>query len=160
MGRARPEAHRTTRSPHGAEHIGHLRVHGHVDAHAEEAGKFWARPLHLRLVREGLRVARIDEPRAITLKHRQHRIEHIAHHLLEVVRALDGPVHLIHGLQEPEMRLALLLGALALDRDARESGELFNDRVLLWRRTARCTGVDREGPQYPAIRGEYRRRPT
>src|SRR5207244_13587383 len=137
-----------------------LRVYRHVEAHAEEARKFRARPLHLDSVPADLRVARIDQPRAITLKHRQQGVQHIAQHLLEVIRPLDGPVHLIHGLQEPEMRLALLLGALALDRDAREIGELCDNVLLLWRRSSRCTGVEREGAQDPAIRGEYRRRPT
>src|SRR5262249_32296203 len=120
MGRARPEAHGTARRPHGAEHVSRFRVHGHVEAHAEAAGKFRARPLHLHPVPAGLRVARIDQPRTITLKHRQQYVKHIAHHLLDVARLLDSPVYLIHGLQEPEMSLALLLGALALDCDARE----------------------------------------
>src|SRR5262249_16250431 len=134
--------------------------HGQVEAHAEEAGKFRARPLHLDPVPAGVRVARIDQPHAITLKSRQQCVQHIAQHLLEVVRPLDGSVHLLHGLQQPERWLALLLGALTLDRDAREIGDLFDDRVLLWRRTAWFTGVDRKGAQYPAIRGEYRCRPT
>src|SRR5262249_24368953 len=152
----------TARRPHRAEYVGRLRVHGHVEAHAEEARKFRARPLQVNLdpVPAGVRIARIDQPGAITLQHRQQGVQHIAQHLLEVVRLLDGPVYLIHGLQEPEMRLALLLGALALDCDAREIGNLFDDCLLLWRRTARCTGVEREGAQDPAIRGEYWCRPT
>src|SRR5262249_45753955 len=106
------------------------------------------------------RITGIDQPRAVAIKDRQHCVKHIAHHLLEVICSLNGPVNPIHGLQEREMSLVLLFCALALDRDARESRHLFDDILLLWRRTTRFAGVYREGPQYPSIRGEYRRRPT
>ena len=58
------------------------------------------------------------------------------------------------------MSLALLLGPLTLDRDARKIGDLFDHILLLWRRTSRLAGVYREGSQQSAIRREYRRRPT
>src|SRR5208283_1258033 len=44
----------------------------------------------------------------------QHGIEDIAHHLLEVVRPLHGSVDPVHAFQEPDPRLALLLGSLAV----------------------------------------------
>src|SRR5439155_21556440 len=56
MRRARPESHGTARRPHDSEHAGRLRVHGQLDAHAEEARIFRASTLHLHPVREGLRV--------------------------------------------------------------------------------------------------------
>src|SRR5712692_964532 len=158
--RSRPEYHGAARRPHGSEQVGGLRVHRHVGADGEEAGKFRASTLHPHPVRDGLRIAGIGQPRSIALEDRQHGVEHIAHHLLEVVRSLDGAVHPIHALKEPEMGLVLLLCPLALDRDARKIGDLFDDTLLRWRRTARFAGVYREGSQYPAIRGEYRRRPT
>src|SRR5712691_1420620 len=160
MVRSGPESHGTARSPHDSEHAGRLRVHGNVDAHAEEAGKFRASTLHLHPERESLRVAGIDHPRSIAIKDRQHRVERVAHHLLEVVRSLDGSVDLIHALQEPEMSLALLFCPLALDRDTRKIGDLVDDILLLSRGTSRFAGVYRERSQYPAIQGEHRRRPT
>ena len=41
------------------------------------------------------------------MKNRQHFVEHIAHHLLEVIGALHGPVDPLQAFQEPQMRLAL-----------------------------------------------------
>src|SRR5258705_11349122 len=102
----------------------------------------------------------MDQPCSVAIEDRKHCIEHIAHHLFEVVRSLDRPVNLIHALQEPEMGLALLLCPLALDRDARKIGNLFDDILLLWRRTSRFAAVYCEGSQYPTIRGEHRRRPA
>src|SRR5882672_2308296 len=58
------------------------------------------------------------------------------------------------------MGLALLLRPLALDRDARQIGDLFDDALLLWRRISRFARVYREGSQYQAIRSKYRRRST
>ena len=94
------------------------------------------------------------------MEERQHRVKHITHHLLEVVRSLYRSVHLLHALQEPEMALALLIGPLALDRDARQVGNVFDDILLRWRRTPGLARVDREGCEYPAIRAGYGRRPT
>src|SRR5262249_61791360 len=71
MGRSRPEAHGTARCPYGSQYVGRLRIHGHVEADAEEAGKFRARTLHLHPVPEGLRVTRINQPCTIAVEDRQ-----------------------------------------------------------------------------------------
>jgi hypothetical protein len=68
---------------------------------------------HRRTPRWSLRITRVDQPRSIAREDRQHGIEHIAHHLLEVIRPLDGAVDPVHAFQEPEMSLALLLCPLA-----------------------------------------------
>src|SRR5438309_1764505 len=65
-----PQGHGPARSPHGSAHTGRIGVHGHVDTHAEEAGKFRASTLHLQHVRRSLRVARIHQPRAIAVEDR------------------------------------------------------------------------------------------
>ena len=158
--RFRTESHSTAGSSDGSEHSRDFRVDGQIKSQSEDAGEFQPSMLHDHFPRCRLWVTGIDEPRAIAIEDREHCIEHIAHHLLEVVGSLDGSVNPIHALQEPEMRLALLLCPLALDRDARKIGDLFDDGLLLWRRTSRFAGVDREGSQYPAIRRQYRRRPT
>ncbi len=58
------------------------------------------------------------------------------------------------------MGLAVLVCPLALDRDARKIGDLFDDAQLMRRGTSRFAGVDRERPKHLPIRGQYRRRPA
>ena len=104
-----------------------FRVNGQVKSQSEDAGKFQSSMLHHHFPRCRLWVTGIDQPRAIAIEDREHCIQHIAHHLLQVVRSLDGSVNLIHALQEPEMSLALLFCPLTLDRDTREIGDLLDD---------------------------------
>ena len=49
------------------------------------------------------------------------------------------------------MGLAVLICSLALDRDARKIGDLFDDILLLLSRTSWFARVYREGPEYPTI---------
>src|SRR5438034_1030738 len=101
MRRVRSELDRTAGRPQGAKHLSRLRVDRHLVAHAEETGEFRTRPLHLDLVRDGLGVTGMHQPRAIAVEDRQRSVEDVAHHLLEVIRCLDGAVHPIQTLDEP-----------------------------------------------------------
>ena len=145
MFRSRTESNGTAGSSDSLEHFRDLWAHGQIKSQHEGAGEFGPSMLHRHFPRCSLRVTGIDQPRSVAFKDRKRCVEHIAHHLLEVVGSLDGSVNLIHALQEPEMGLALLLGSLPLDRDACKIGDLFDDILLLCRRTSRFAGVYREG---------------
>ena len=80
--------------------------------------------------------------------------------LLEIVRPLERSVDLIHALEKRHVGLALLLGPLSLDRDARHVADLLDDAQLLCARTPRLVAIHREGGQDPAVGREYRRRPA
>ena len=69
--------------------------------------------LHHDGPRGGFRIARIHQPRSVAIEDRQHLVEHVAHHLLEVVRALNRPVDSVQALEEAEMVVTFLLGLLA-----------------------------------------------
>src|SRR6185503_3681777 len=130
MLRFRTESHSTAGSSDGSEHSLDFPVDTQVKSQSEDAGKFQSSMLHDHFPRCRLWVTGIKQPRAIAIEDREHCIKHIAHHLFEVIGSLDGSVNLIHALQEPEMSLALLLGALTLDRDTRKIGDLFDDGLL------------------------------
>src|SRR5207245_6823645 len=117
---------------------------GEIKTQGEGAGECAPSMLHRHFARWSLRITGIDQPRSVAFKDRKRCVEHIAHHLLEVVGSLDGSVNLIHALQEPEMGLALLLGSLPLDRDACKIGDLFDDILLLLSRTSWFARVYRE----------------
>lgn len=117
------------------------------------------RPDHVPRARD-VAIAWIDHPGSIAGEDRQHGLEHVAHHLFEVVRSLDCPVHLSHALEKPEVRLPLLLGPLVLDRDARQVGDLLDRSQLLLRRAPRFAGVDREGGQDASVGRANGGRPT
>ncbi len=121
----RSELDRAAGGTDGAKHGGRMAVHRHVFTHGIEAGELRTRPLHLHAVRFGLGVARVHQPRAIAVEDRQRRLEHVAHHLLEIVRSLDCEVHAIEALAAPPSELALFLRPLALgdiDHDATQAG--------------------------------------
>src|SRR4029434_2930904 len=132
------ESHSPAGSPDGLEHFLDFRVDGQVKSESEDAGEFRPGMLHRHFPRCCLWITGINQPRSVTIKNRKHCVEHVAHYLFEVIGSLHGPVDLIHAFQEPEMSLALLLGALMLDRDARKIGDLFDNVYLLWCRTSRC----------------------
>src|SRR5262245_27211535 len=69
--------------------------------------------LHCRTPRWSLRITRVDQPRPIAREDRQYSIEHIAHHLLGVIRPLHGAVDPVHAFQEPEMGQTLFIRLLA-----------------------------------------------
>src|SRR5262245_20390641 len=160
MFRCRTELHRTAGRPDGLEYSRDVWVHGQIEPHGEGAREFRPSMFHRHFPRQSLWITGVDQPRSIAIEDRKQCVEHIAHHLLEVVRALDRSVNLIHALQEPEMGLAFFLGLLALDPDAREVGDLFDHILLLRCRNSRFAGVYRKSSQYPAIQGDYRCRPA
>src|SRR5260370_918340 len=51
---------------------------------------------------------------SVAVEDRKHFVEHVAHHLLEVIRALNRPVDPIHALEEPKMGVAFLLSPFPL----------------------------------------------
>ena len=123
MLRTRTKSNGAAARPYGPKHLGDARVHGLVP---EREGTWVLRPgvLHGHAPRPGLRIARIDQPRPIAIEDRKHFVEDVAHHLLEVVRALDRPVDPIQAFEEPEMGAAFLFRALALgdvDHDAAQA---------------------------------------
>ncbi len=125
MLRPRTESHRTAASSRCFEHIGDFRIHGQIHSQCEGAGEVRPSMLHLRSPRCSLRIAGKDQPSSVGVKDRKHRVEHIAHHLLEVIRALDGPVDPIHAFQKPQMGLAFLLRPLAFG-DVHSGSDEFN----------------------------------
>ena len=153
MFRSRTESHRTAGGPDGLEHFRDFRVHGQIKPQGEEAGKFRPSMLHHHSPRASLRITGIDQPRSVAVEDRKHCIKHIAHHLLEVVRPLDGSVNLIHALQEPEMTLALLFCPLAFNRDScKVASSSSMSSSSLRRRTSRFAIVHRRrfpGPFLP-----------
>ncbi len=70
--------------------------------------------LHRHAPRWSLWIAGIDQPSSVAIEDRKHLVEHVAHHLLEVIRALNRPVDSIHAFEEPKMGVAFLLSPLAL----------------------------------------------
>ncbi len=62
----------------------------------------------------GVGVARMHQVGAIAGEDRERGLEHVAHHLIEIARPLDDAVDAVHALEEPHMRLALLVGPLPL----------------------------------------------
>ena len=93
---------------------GYARVGRDVRLLGMPAGKLGTGALHHHAPRRGLRVARIDQPGPVAGENLEHRFEHVAHHPLEVVGSLQGAVDAVHRLEEPQVRSAFLLGALAL----------------------------------------------
>ena len=59
---------------------------------------------------------------AIAFEDIEHHVEHVIHHLREVVGALQGAVHAFHALQVPQVHPMLLLGGLTI-RDIPYLGE-------------------------------------
>ena len=112
------ESHGLVGSSCGLEHAGGFRVDGQIGPEREGAGELRPGTLHRHAPRRRFRIARIDQPRPIAIEDGKHRVEHVAHHLLEVVRALNGAVDAIDALQEPQMRAAFLLCLLLLIADA------------------------------------------
>lgn len=57
--------------------------------------------------RRGVRIKRINEPGPIAGEDPERRTQHLAHHVLDIMRALYRAVDAIHRLQEPDMLLTL-----------------------------------------------------
>ena len=66
--------------------------------------------LHDRSPRWSSRVAWVDEPGSIAGEDLERRLEHLAHHLVELIGSLDGAVDPVHRLEEPQIRAVFLLG--------------------------------------------------
>src|SRR5258708_32487954 len=96
-------SHRPAGSPYGVEQLGDVRIHGHVAPQREDAGELRPGMLHRHSPRWSFWIAGIDQPRSVAIEDRKDLVEHVAHHLLEVIRALNRPVDRIHALEEPEM---------------------------------------------------------
>ena len=155
--RAGTESHGARGRPHQRHGGRALRVRGDLRAEREGPRELGAGVFHHHVPRGGVRIAGIHEPRAIAPEEGQDRLQHMAHHLLEVSGALDGPVDSIHALQEPE---ACLLGSPALDRDAGQRRDPVDHRLLARRGVAGLAGVDGDGAQHASVGGAHRRRPA
>src|SRR5262249_13819103 len=114
MLRFRVEADGPARRPHDPVLGDAVRVPRQILAHAEAARKLGSRTVHRVPDGGSLGIAWIYEPGAIALEDRERRVENVAHHLLEIIRALDCAVHAIHALDRPPTLLALLLRFLVL----------------------------------------------
>ena len=108
-------------SARGRECRSHLRIDGQLGPQGERPGELRPCMLHHGAPGGGVRVARIEEPRPVAGEDFEHRIEDLAHHAFRVVASLDRAVDAVHRLQKPQMRPALVLGALAL-------GQVQNER--------------------------------
>ena len=73
-------------SERGARHFRRVRRHGHVAPFGESTRELRPRMLHHDAPGRGVRVARIDEPRAIARENVEHHLQHVSHHPLEVAR--------------------------------------------------------------------------
>jgi hypothetical protein len=82
--------------------------------------------LHDRAPRSSARVAWVDNPGSIAGKDVERRLEHRAHHPVELIASLDGAVDPIHRLEEPQIRPVFLLGALALGEIEHDSDALVS----------------------------------
>ena len=89
-------------------------MHGHLLADGEQAGKLRTSTLHHQCDGRRVCVAGIHEPCAIAVEDRQHGVEDIAHHLFEIIRALDRKVHSIGALNDPATHLALIFRTFSL----------------------------------------------
>ena len=123
------EGHGSARSPHGLEHSSGLRIYGHFEPPCEGTGILRPGPLHRHAIGRARRVARVDEPRPVAAEDLQHRVEDVAHHLLEVVRPLQGPVDQVQGFEEPQVGQTILFGTPALGDVAGEDGDA-DDRTV------------------------------
>ena len=83
----------------GAVHPGDIGFCGYLVPRG--APKLRSRVLHHGSPRRGLGVARIDQPHAVAAEDLEHRVEHVAHHLLEVIGPLHGAVDPVHAFEEP-----------------------------------------------------------
>src|SRR4029453_5358668 len=81
-------------------------------------------------------VARINDPGPIAVEDVERRLEDVAHHAVEVRSPLDRPVDAVHRLQEPQVRLVLPLGALALGDVAADAPVAHEAPDLVERRDA------------------------
>jgi len=111
---ARAEAHRPAGSPRPSEHLGHFRIDGQLEPKSEGPGELRPRLLHDRPPCGRPRLTGVDQPGPIAPKDRQDGLQHRAHHLFQVIGALNGLVDPIRAFEETQMRLALRFGPLAL----------------------------------------------
>ena len=66
------------------------------------------------MVGVSFRITGINQPRPIAPEGRQHDVENIAHHLLEVAGPLDGAVDRVHAFEKPQLRPVFFLSTLPL----------------------------------------------
>ncbi len=71
-------------------------------------------------------IAGINQPGAIGTENGQRLLEHAAHHVFHVVRALQGAVDPVHALEEPHVLPSLFFGALLL-RDVHDGADVLDD---------------------------------
>src|SRR5580704_12259263 len=100
-------------SPRGSKYLRDFRIDGQIRSQSEGTGITRPSMLHHGTPRWRVGIARVNQPCAVAFEDREHRAKHVAHHLLEVVGALNGPVDLVHAFQEPDLGLAFLLRLLA-----------------------------------------------
>src|SRR5207245_9284130 len=96
---------------HDLEDVRDFRIDGEVASQGEGTRELGPSMLHRHFPRRGVRITGMDQPRSIAIEDRQDDLEHVANHLLQVVRSLHGAVHPIHALEEPEMGVVLLFRA-------------------------------------------------
>ncbi len=85
-----------------------------IDADREHARICGPGTFHRDLPRNRLRIAWVNQPGPIALEDRQERIQHIAHHLIQIVRTLHRPIDLIQASQESKVGQVLLFRPLYL----------------------------------------------